>query len=111
VSLILDENLSRRLATRLADVFPNARHVVLEGLERAADTEIWARAAADGLTIVTRDYDFVHRSLLFGPPPPVVWLRVGNASTHDVECIMRREQASIERLVQGGIPAGLLVIS
>jgi predicted nuclease of predicted toxin-antitoxin system len=33
--------MSRKLVTRLADIFPNASHVQLQGLAEKTDTEIW----------------------------------------------------------------------
>jgi predicted nuclease of predicted toxin-antitoxin system len=110
VSLLFDENISRKLVARLADLYPAARHVVTDGLERASDTEIWSLAAADGLVVVTRDSDFMHRLLLSGPPPSIVWLRVGNASTEQIEHVLRRDYAKIARLLLGQTPSGLLII-
>ncbi len=104
------EPVAETCRTAFADLFPGVLHVVTEELEHAADTEIWSRAAADGLVVATRDTDFLHRSLLLGPPPAVVWLRVGNASTNAVEHILRRDHAAILRLIRGEIPSGLLIL-
>ena len=41
------------------------------------------------LIIVSKDSDFYQRSLLFGHPPKVIWLRRGNCSTAAVEAILR----------------------
>ena len=110
MSLLFDENLSRTLARRLVDVFPGAEHVILIGLEHAADDVIWARAAASNQTIVTKDADFAQRSFLYGPPPNGVWLRIGNASTGAIEALLRRRADDINLLHAGGIAAGILII-
>lgn len=110
MSLLFDENLSRKLVSRLGELFPGARHVMTEKLELVSDTVIWERALADGLAIVSRDSDFMHRVLLSGPPPPVIWLRVGNASTDEVEGILRRDYAAVDRLLRGEMPSGLLIL-
>ena len=34
-----------------------------------------------GLVIVSKDMDLYHRSVVFGNPPKVVWIRMGNCAT------------------------------
>jgi predicted nuclease of predicted toxin-antitoxin system len=46
-------------------------------------------AAANGLAVVTRDDDYVHRSALRGPPPKVIWVALGNCTTGQVESLIR----------------------
>lgn len=75
MKLLFDENLSRRLVQRLADLFPGSTHVALEGLTQAPDAHIWEHAKAGNYAIVTADSDFYELSTSFGPPPKVVWLR------------------------------------
>ncbi|WP_157162651.1 DUF5615 family PIN-like protein [Cylindrospermum stagnale] len=45
MKLLFDQNLSRKLVTRLADVFPNSSHVQFQGMEERTDTEIWEFAS------------------------------------------------------------------
>jgi predicted nuclease of predicted toxin-antitoxin system len=80
VKLLLDENLSRRMAPFLQDDFPGSSHVALPGLERAPDKVIWDHAKANGFVIVTSDADFEELSLLLRAPPHVVRLAGGNLS-------------------------------
>ena len=80
MKLLLDENLSRRVVPFLQAAFPGSSQVVLEGLERASDLEVWKHAMDNGFVVVTKDSDFYELSLLYGPPPQVVWLQIGNAS-------------------------------
>lgn len=84
MKLLFDQNLSYRLVGALTEVFPGSAHVRLLGMERADDETIWHFAKANGFTIVTQDSDFNERSLLFGYPPKVIWLKCGNASTDRV---------------------------
>lgn len=74
VEVPLDQNLSRRLVNRLADIFPDSNHVQFHGLEEKTDTEIWEFAQTNDFCIVTQDADFAERSRLYGSPPKVVWL-------------------------------------
>lgn len=93
--LLFDQNLSPRLTLRLADQYPDVTHVAHVGLERATDLEVWEFAAARGYTIVTKDSDFGDISLLRGSPPKIVWLRLGNCTTGDVERVLRRAHTAI----------------
>jgi predicted nuclease of predicted toxin-antitoxin system len=55
---LIDMPLSPALAVRLADRGHDAVHAAHLGLDRAADSEIMARAKSDGRTIVTADLDY-----------------------------------------------------
>lgn len=89
IRLLLDENLSPELASRLADVFPGTMHVRDVGLKTAPDSAVWAYAASNGLIIVSKDSDFRQRSLLRGAPPKVIALLLGNCSTTRIESVIR----------------------
>jgi predicted nuclease of predicted toxin-antitoxin system len=78
VKLLLDQNLSHRLVKHLFETFPGSNQVSLLGMAEALDHEIWAYAKENGFAIVTLDADFHERSMLFGGPPLVVWLKCGN---------------------------------
>jgi predicted nuclease of predicted toxin-antitoxin system len=96
VKLLFDENLSFKLAEKLADVYPESDHVRSAGLSGARDLEIWEFASAEGFTIVSKDDDFRQLSILRGAPPKVIWLQVGNRSTSEIEEILRRRYPAIE---------------
>jgi len=102
VKLLLDENLSFRLAARLADAFPGTVHVCDVGLSGAPDDAVWEHARENGLTVASKDSDFHERALLHGPPPKLVWIQRGNCSTREIEAILRRHAAELERF--GGDP-------
>jgi len=95
VKLLLDQNLSRRLVSWLAGTFPGKSHVALVGLERAPDDEVWNFARKQGFTLVTKDSDFADLTLMWSAPPKVVWLRLGNCTTADVERVLRASQAAL----------------
>jgi len=99
LKLLFDQNLSRKLVTRLADIFPNASHVELQGLAEKTDTEIWDFDKLNHFCIVTQDADFTERSRLYSSPPKVVWLRCGNAPTNQVETLIRSGQEAIQELL------------
>jgi len=80
LKLLFDENLSPRLARRLADLYPDSSHVEDCGLLSASDDEVWDFARENGFVIVSKDSDFSERSVLRGSPPKVIWLRIGNCT-------------------------------
>jgi predicted nuclease of predicted toxin-antitoxin system len=99
VRLLFDENLSRRLPQLLADLFPDSADVLTAGLSGATDQTIWEHARAEGLVLVTKDEDFQRFSIIRGPPPKVVWLRLGNSTTADVARLLRFRAEQIRAFV------------
>ena len=96
MKLLFDENLSHTLVRLLADLFPGSIHVREIGLKAADDSVVWEYAKNNGLMIVSKDSDMHQRSFVFGYPPKVVWVRLGNCSTSDVEQLLRRHFATIK---------------
>ena len=95
VSLLFDQNLSRRLPALLAAEFPGSEQALLAGLAAADDRAVWAYGAARGLAIVSKDSDFARLSASAGPHPKVVWLRPGNGPTRAIEALLRARAADI----------------
>ena len=95
MKLLFDHNLSPRLVISLADLYPRASHTSLTGLERATYSAVWLYAQAHGYAIVTKDVDFSDVSVLRGFPPKVIWIRLGNCTTKDIENALRRGHAAI----------------
>ncbi len=108
--LLFDQNLSHRLVSLLADIFPHSQHVRNVGLKDAGDGVIWDYARQEGFVIVSKDSDFHQRSFLFGPPPKVIWIRLGNCSTTDVATLLRKHINDIEQFDHDPIEA-LLVLT
>jgi predicted nuclease of predicted toxin-antitoxin system len=93
--LLFDHNLSLRLVDRLANVYPGSSHVFRLGLDRAPDLEVWRYACEHSFVIVTKDSDFNDLSVLQGFPPKIVWVRLGNCTTSDVERALRAGREAI----------------
>lgn len=93
MKLLFDENLSPKLPHLLATRFPGSAHVRECGLLGQTDKDVWEYALAHGFTIVSKDSDFQQRSLLYGHPPKLVWLRIGNCTRLQLlHLIMAHEQ-------------------
>jgi len=110
VKLLFDENLSRRLIARLADLFPESTHVALEGLTQNPDIVVWEYAKARGFVIVTADADFYELSTTFGPPPKVIWLRGCDYPTAVAEGLIRKLAIRIAEFLQNE-DQGVLVLT
>jgi len=91
VKLLFDENLSRKLVVRLAELYPESIHVAAADLLGSSDREIWEFAKAGNFVIVSTDSDFCELATAIGPPPKVVWLRRWPHPTRDAERALRRE--------------------
>jgi predicted nuclease of predicted toxin-antitoxin system len=96
VKLLFDENLSHKLASRLADIFPDSVHVRDVGMKATEDPTVWDYAKDNDFMIVSKDADMHDLSLVFGNPPKVVWVRLGNCTTTNVENLLRLEFDIIE---------------
>ncbi len=109
MKLLLDENLSDRIAAKIADLFPGSSHVKSEGLIHADDAHIWEFARLNSFTLVSKDADFHQRSLLFGQPPRLVFLRTGNGPTGFVVELLRRNSILISEFHQDADAAILIL--
>ncbi|MEQ1860113.1 MAG: DUF5615 family PIN-like protein [Chthoniobacteraceae bacterium] len=89
MKLLLDENLSDRIVPQILDLFPDSSHVKAHSLTRTDDLLIWSFAQEHGYTIVSKDADFHQRSLVFGHPPKLVFLRIGNCPTNRITELLR----------------------
>jgi predicted nuclease of predicted toxin-antitoxin system len=58
-----------------------SQHVEDIGLRHARDRDVWDFALKDGAVIITKDEDFVDHFRRQTDGPPIVWLRIGNASS------------------------------
>ncbi len=88
MKLLFDENISFRIVKKLESVFPDCSHVKEHHLMQANDLEVRKFAKENGFTIVTRDSDFNDMSVLFGSPPQIIWLQLGNISTQNIADVL-----------------------
>ena len=79
--LLIDNNLSPRLAIVLKETYQGIIHVADIMLDEADDIKIWEYALNNNLNILTKDADFNDIQQLQGFPPKIVWIRSGSVST------------------------------
>ena len=80
MKLLLDENLSRRVVPFIQDRYPGSTQVSLIGMEQADDKDIRQYAIDNNFVITTKDADFYEMNMLYGQPPKIIWLKLGNQS-------------------------------
>jgi predicted nuclease of predicted toxin-antitoxin system len=98
LKLLFDHHLSPTLVPRLSDLFPGSQHVWTLDLHKVADPEIWSYAREHDFTIVSKDADFSEISMQLGYPPKLIWLRIENWSTDQVEELIRSNSSRIREL-------------
>ena len=82
------------------DLYPDSRRVREAGMKKSEDVDIWEYAKSNDFVIVTKEMDFQQRSLLFGHPPKIVRLRVGNCTAQIIEDLLRRYFEVIKKFEQ-----------
>ena len=98
MKLLLDENLSRRLVPSLQSAYPGTTQIALLGMEESSDFTIWEYAKTKGFIIVTKDSDFYEMSTLYGTPPQLIWLKVGNLGKQETTELLLKAQKKIQHL-------------
>lgn len=109
MKLLLDENLSRRLVAALSDSFHDSTHVAAVGLGAATDRDIWEFARRHDYVIMSKDSDFNDLAFVHGPPPKVIWLRLGNSSTANIARTLADNHAVIQAFVDNDDDAVLVI--
>lgn len=99
MKLLFDENLSPKLPELLESEYPGSTHVKNCGLNKASDAEVWEYAKAHGCVIVSKDSDFQDRSMLWGSPPKVIWLRIPNCASVEVAEVLRKPLGDVRQFV------------
>jgi predicted nuclease of predicted toxin-antitoxin system len=78
VKFLVDNQLPRALATLLGNLGHHAVHVLDIELSQVDDMAIWASAAQNGYTIISKDADFADLALLARTEVRLIWVRIGN---------------------------------
>lgn len=74
-----------------------------------ADRAIWRLAGRDGYIVVSKDSDFLDLSAMYGPPPKLIYLSIGNCSTLAVETLLRESFEAIQSFAADTDPAALVI--
>ena len=66
----------------------------------AEDSVIWQYAKNNAFTIVSKDSDFQDRSVLYGHPPKLIWLRAANCTSTEIENLLRTALPIIKQFIE-----------
>jgi len=75
----------------------------------ADDNAVWEYAKTNGFAIVSKDSDFTERSILSSNPPKIIWLRIGNCSTLEIEKLLRTAHELIRNFIENDDETCLLL--
>ena len=100
MKLLFDHNISPDLIRRLQDLFPGSQHVYPLNIHEQDDTVLWRYARENGFIVVSKDADFSELSMVKGFPPKLLWLRIGNCRTSDIEELIRANYRFIQQLIE-----------
>jgi len=104
---LIDNNLSPKIAAKIAGVFPGSQHVYNLNLDKVSDQEVFEYAASNQFSILTKDADFYHLLNKHGYPPKVVWIRSGNVTTEYIIALLLNNDTAIKQFLNAS-SAGIL---
>ena len=99
MKLLFDQNISHRIISKIKTVYHNAYSIKEVELDDAKDKQIWDFAKANNFSIVTFDADFADLATLYGHPPKIIWLRIGNISTTDLSLFLENKYSLISEFI------------
>ena len=94
--ILFDQNISFRVVGLLKGIFPESKHLKDYNLQFATDHQIWNFAKENQFDIVTFDADFCDLVTLYGQPPRIIWIRVGNTSSQNLARILSKQSEIIK---------------
>lgn len=74
------------------------------GLRDALDPQIFQAARQANALVMTKDRDFINLLEQNGPPPQVIWLRIGNSSNQGLQETLATTLAPALDLLRNGEP-------
>ncbi len=103
MTIWLDAQLPPQICAWLEDTFGIRALPVRDlGLRDARDREIYRRAAAEGVIVMSKDRDFVDLSIELGAPPHIIWLTFGNTSNVKLREILSATLEDALRMIESG---------
>lgn len=88
MKFIVDNQLPPKLSKFILQKGFISSHVSELNMSSAKDTDLINYSIENNLIIITKDQDFIDRSILSPDFPPIIWIRIGNCRTeHLIESI------------------------
>src|SRR4051812_32279550 len=103
MTIWIDAHISPNIAPWLAKTFQVTAVSVRDlGLRNAKDEQIFQAAKTASAVLMTKDSDFPDMVDRLGAPPQIIWLRCGNTSNAELECILGSTMPKILALLNSG---------
>ena len=104
MTLWLDAQLPPTLSGWLSETFGVAAFSMKYlGLDKASDLEIFNKAKAEGVVLLSKDSDFLQLLDQWGPPPQVVYLRLGNSTNAFLRSYFASKWPEIKAFLDAGV--------
>ena len=100
MKLLFDQNISYRIISKLSTTYSDVFAIKELHLENSKDIEIWNYSKTNDFTLVTFDSDFFDLATLYGHPPKIVWLRLGNISTGELTMYLENKYSIIKEFIE-----------
>ena len=102
MNFLVNVNLPPQLCLWLKSRHHQAEHLFDRDLLTASDSAIWKLGKLENLTIVSKDVDFYERALLYGPPPQIIHVGLGNCSNARLFDFLASHWDHIEQALSSG---------
>jgi len=102
VKFLVDVNLPPRLCYWIRSRGHEAQHLSDLNLLTATDSEIWQHGRIETAVLVSKDNDFYDRALLFGAPPQVLHVDLGNCSNRHLLELLTSSWSEIDTALSSG---------
>lgn len=95
MQFLIDENLPKKLILDSQHAFMHVEEIGTQ----LTDTEVWEYAKANSFIVITKDTDFYNRMSVHGPPPKVIWVKLGNMRKMELEkCMLAKWPDILKRI-------------
>ncbi|MEX0780937.1 MAG: DUF5615 family PIN-like protein [Balneolales bacterium] len=103
MKFLIDVQLPPNLCKWVEEKKDHARHAIdIQNGLTLSDVELWQIAVDQKEIIITKDSDFLDRYLLFGSPPRILYISVGNCSNKKLFEILDVHWNTIYSLFKNG---------
>lgn len=109
MKLLLDHNLSPKLSRLLGEIADEVVHVDSLGMAEESDDEIWRFAGKGGFAVVTKDADFLEKSVRLGHPPKVIHLQIGNCTVKKMASALTSRSDEVKSFLNEGATSYLVI--
>lgn len=99
MKLLFDQNISFRVLKLIEKLYPESKHVKDFNLQYSTDHQIWKFAKTNDFHLVKFDADFYDLFTLYGHPPKLLWLRMGNTFTQNIASTLIKHYDSINKFI------------